>query len=231
VGPSQDRTSSRPRQARQRPARPRARRCLLKGCERRFQPVRPQARYCGKSCRNEAARWRAWKAQGQYRQSEGGRACRREQSRRRRERVAERKRRGETAGLPSGAAAWVIAQQEIFVRLRPARLLRDVRADTPLAGAAILLSALPACSRACVAARAALGNAMGSALAPPATATSSLSRTYCARSSLLRSFGVDPREEGGGRSGHVVRAGRFSSLVRSARLGERPDRTRPGGHR
>lgn len=47
----------------------------------------------------------------------------------------------------------------------------------------------------------------------------------------LRSFGVDPREEGGGRSRQVVVPGRFSSLVRRGRRGDGPHRARPCGHR
>lgn len=35
------------------------RRCLLKGCKRRFTPARPQARYCSSNCVTAAGRWRA----------------------------------------------------------------------------------------------------------------------------------------------------------------------------
>jgi hypothetical protein len=62
--------------------RPRRRVCLLKGCERRFRPVHPLARYCSPGCREEARRWREWKARHRYRQSEGGKQKRRAQSRR-----------------------------------------------------------------------------------------------------------------------------------------------------
>jgi len=68
VGPSQVRANPRRMQA---AGRPRARLCLLKGCGKRFKPARPQARYCGESCQDEAARWRAWKAQEHYRHTEG----------------------------------------------------------------------------------------------------------------------------------------------------------------
>jgi hypothetical protein len=99
--------------------------CLLKSCEKWFEPVCPQARYCSAECREAAARWREWKAQRGYRRTDGGRKRRREQSRRRRGRIAERQRSGE-AGAEGGAtqaAAWVITQQEIFVLVRSAWLL------------------------------------------------------------------------------------------------------------
>jgi len=149
VGPSEDRPSPSRKQARRRPARPRRRRCLLKGCEEWFQPACPQARYCRAECQRAAARWRQWKARRRYRSTEGGRECRRAQSRRRRQ--AELERRGERratncdASRPGGSA-WVIAQQEIFVLVRPAWLLRDLRADTPVTDAAILLAGLPTCA-------------------------------------------------------------------------------------
>jgi len=65
--------------------------CLLKGCERRFRPVHPLTRYCGEECREEARHWREWKAQHHYRQSDGGKDKRREQSRRYRERCKQAK--------------------------------------------------------------------------------------------------------------------------------------------
>ena len=70
----------------------RPRRCLLKGCERRFTPSRPQSRYCGSLCAEAALRWRRVKASRCYRSGCEGRAKRREQNRhyrrRRRERTA-----------------------------------------------------------------------------------------------------------------------------------------------
>ena len=115
-------------------------------------------------CREAAALWRKWKAQRQYRRSEGGRECRLEQSRRRRGRLAERKRRGERrAERRNGAAPWVISQQEIFVLVRPAGLLRDVHAYQPLADAAVLLAALSACTGTCARARAPLAGAVAGA--------------------------------------------------------------------
>jgi len=99
MGPSEDRPTAeknqvkQPKTARQarRVRRPRTRACLLKGCERRFRPVHPLTRYCGEECRQEARRWREWKAQHHYRQSDGGKQKRREQSRRYRERCQQAK--------------------------------------------------------------------------------------------------------------------------------------------
>jgi hypothetical protein len=60
----------------------RPRRCLLKGCERFFRPSHPRDQYCSDACRREAKKWRAWRAAGQWRQSERGKERRRAQSRR-----------------------------------------------------------------------------------------------------------------------------------------------------
>lgn len=124
MGPSDDRASPSRKQAHRRPARPRARRCLLKGCEQWFQPAWPQARYCSSSCQEAAARWREWKARQRYRTTAGSRERRRAQSRRRRQREAERKRRAEEAGT---------SRRGLRVGHRPARNLRaraTVRAAT-----------------------------------------------------------------------------------------------------
>ena len=71
------------------PARPRRRRCLLKDCDRSFIPVHPFGRYCSSACRKEARNWSIQKANARYRASEGGKACRREQSCRYRQRLKE----------------------------------------------------------------------------------------------------------------------------------------------
>ena len=68
----------------------RTRPCLLKGCERPFQPSHPQARYCSEGCRQAARRWRRVQASRRYRASAAGRARRREQQRRYRQRCRER---------------------------------------------------------------------------------------------------------------------------------------------
>jgi hypothetical protein len=62
--------------------RPRSRGCLLKGCERRFRPSHPLTRYCSEECRDQARRWREWKARHRYRQTEGGKQKRRAQGHR-----------------------------------------------------------------------------------------------------------------------------------------------------
>ncbi len=90
MGPSEDRSTAPKNQAGhgrspgqwRRVRRPRRRACLLKGCERRFRPVHPLTRYCSQECREEARRWREWKARHRYRQSEAGKRKRRAQSRR-----------------------------------------------------------------------------------------------------------------------------------------------------
>jgi len=71
---------------RRRARRPRSRACLLKGCERVFRPQQPLTRYCSEACREQARRWREWKARRRYRQSADGKQKRQAQSRRYRER-------------------------------------------------------------------------------------------------------------------------------------------------
>ena len=68
---------------------PRWRTCLLEGCGRRFLPCCGRGHYCSEACRDAAWRWSKRKAQQQYRASEKGRECRREQSRRWRKRRQE----------------------------------------------------------------------------------------------------------------------------------------------
>ena len=90
MGPCEDRSTAGKNQAGhghtagpgRRARHPRRRACLLKGCERRFRPVHPLTRYCSQECREQARRWRAWKARHRYRQSEAGKQKRRAQSRR-----------------------------------------------------------------------------------------------------------------------------------------------------
>lgn len=69
-----------------RPPWQRARRCLLKGCERWFLPARSQCRYCSAACAQAARRWRHWRAQQKYRATSNGRRHRQEQARRYRRR-------------------------------------------------------------------------------------------------------------------------------------------------
>jgi hypothetical protein len=83
---------------------PRARRCLLKGCERFFQPQWPQARYCGPACQDAADRWRRWRASQTWRKTENGWECRRQQSCRYRERVRQRREAEQAAARETAEA-------------------------------------------------------------------------------------------------------------------------------
>jgi hypothetical protein len=94
--------------------RPRARKCLLKGCGRVFRPDYALARYCSEHCRNEAAKWREWKARRKYRKTERGKQVRCAQSRKYRVRQKERKK--EKTDAVGGA--WVITRKFFFVLLR-----------------------------------------------------------------------------------------------------------------
>ena len=64
--------------------------CLLKDCERTFQPCRPFVRYCSSTCRVAARRWRQRTANRRYRASEQGKRRRRAQACRYRERIRQR---------------------------------------------------------------------------------------------------------------------------------------------
>ena len=76
---------------RQEACRPRrARRCLLKGCERSFTPSHPQVRYCSEACRRAARKWRRWQASQRYRATPNGKEQRLQQNRRYRQRCRER---------------------------------------------------------------------------------------------------------------------------------------------
>ena len=100
--------------------RPRTRRCLLKGCDQQFRPVKARQRYCSQPCRQAARQWSRWKAQQSYRATAGGKEKRNGQSRRYRERVKERKPARQDA-VPE--AARVITQTFFRPLLRPPRLL------------------------------------------------------------------------------------------------------------
>lgn len=62
------------------------RRCLLKGCKGLFKPATQANRYCSSRCQMAARRWSRAKARAKYRASAKGKACRRKQSFRYRER-------------------------------------------------------------------------------------------------------------------------------------------------
>ena len=117
--------------------RPRARLCLLKGCEQRFHPRNERQRYCSERCRTEARKWSRWKAQQQYRSTTAGRQKRNGQSQRYRRRVQCRKRAEPEAGEEP---ARVITVNFFRGQLRPSRLLRAIRSRTPKSLAMLLLT-------------------------------------------------------------------------------------------
>jgi hypothetical protein len=141
MGPIQNPTNPRARRAGKR--RPRARRCLLKGCERAFHPRQARQRYCSAECREAARRWSRWKAQQRYRATAAGQQQRNGQSRRYLERVRSRKPPEPEA---VSEAARVITPEHFFrCWLRPSRLLRAIRVPTAKSFAAILFACLPEC--------------------------------------------------------------------------------------
>jgi len=77
-------------------ARPRKRRCLLKGCGQWFGSSDYRQRYCSRRCSDEASVWSRRRAQERYRVSPKGRARRREQCRSRRARERDARRRRES---------------------------------------------------------------------------------------------------------------------------------------
>jgi hypothetical protein len=86
--------------------RPRSRECLLAGCERRFRPRCARSCYCSDACARAAREWSVRQAQRRYRTSEHGRARRREQCCRWRERQREKRRQQVWSGSSrSGAVA------------------------------------------------------------------------------------------------------------------------------
>ena len=126
---------------------PRMRRCLLKGCEQRFHPHQAQQRYCSEHCREAARKWSRWKAQERYRETAEGKQKRNGQSRRYRERVRSRK-PPEPEGVDEAARVITKEPQQFFFRalLRPARLLRGIRAPAAKPLAALLFARVPACA-------------------------------------------------------------------------------------
>ncbi len=132
--------------------RPRRRRCLLKGCRRKFRPQQPRARYCSEACRERARQWRAWKTRRRYRQSANGKQKRQAESRRYRERRPRQKEK-----LPPRAPRGS-SLQNFFVLLRPSRVLCGVPAHPTITVAAILFSDLPARSGASSGTRTALAS-------------------------------------------------------------------------
>jgi len=123
--------------------RPRTRRCLLKGCGRLFRPDHPLARYCSEHCRNQAAKWREWKARRQYRNTDRGKQVRRAQSRRYRVRQKERKKQKTDAV----GGARVIPRKFFFVLLRSPGVIRTIPTQAAVAAAALLFLCMSPGSR------------------------------------------------------------------------------------
>jgi hypothetical protein len=124
--------------------RPRTRRCLLKACEQRFRPHHARQRYCSGRCGEAARKWSRWKAQQRYRATTAGKEKRNGQSLRYRERVRSRK-PAEPEAVDEPAR--VITTEEFFRSfVRPARLLREVRAPAAKSLTTLLFAGLPACS-------------------------------------------------------------------------------------
>ena len=146
MGPPENHTSNPARQAARRRCqavrRPRARRCLLKGCEQRFHPREAHQRYCSPQCREAARAWSRWKAEQRYRETAASKQKRNGQSRRYRERVRNRKPAEPEA---VGETARVITEEHFFrSRLRSAGLLRMLRAPAAKSLAAFLFGVVPA---------------------------------------------------------------------------------------
>ena len=145
MGPPESPTRPRKNQAagrrKRRARKPRARSCLLKGCEQKFPPRHACQRYCSAECREKARKWSQWKAQGRYRETAAGQQKRNGQNQRYRERVKRRK-----AADPEAVndSARVITKEHFFrAHLRPARLLRAVRAPAAKPPAALLFARMP----------------------------------------------------------------------------------------
>src|SRR5262249_61250839 len=76
--------------------RPRARKCLLKGCEQWFRPRHARQRYCGKDCQKQARQWAQRKARRGWGGTGKGEKKKKRGKRRDRGEVRKRKKREET---------------------------------------------------------------------------------------------------------------------------------------
>ena len=145
MGPPESPTRHRKNQAtgrRQRARRrPRTRRCLLKGCEQRFRPRQPRQRYCSERCRAEARKWSRWKAQQRYRETVTGQQKRQGQSQRYRERV--KNRQPPEPEAVNGTARVITPEQFFRAHVRPAGVLRAIRAPATKSFAALLFAGVP----------------------------------------------------------------------------------------
>src|SRR5215472_8241888 len=144
MGPPESPTRPRKKQAAARPKRRRLlrpRHCLRKGCQQKFAPRQARQRYCSEPCREEARKWWRWKAQQRYRESPTGKEKRNGESRRYRERVKSRK---PTEPEAVSEPARVIPQEHFFrAHVRPAGMLRALRASAAKSVTAFLLRILP----------------------------------------------------------------------------------------
>jgi hypothetical protein len=113
---------------------------LLKGCGKRFRPEKALERYCSDECRDAARKWSLWKAQLLYRSTQNGKDRRKEQCRRNREKVKNKRNRELEA---VNGAARVITTDFFRLLLRPARVLRDVQAQPEITEATLLLKGVP----------------------------------------------------------------------------------------
>ncbi len=144
MGPPESATRPRKNQAAGRRKRRacRLRRCLLKGCDQGFHPRQARQRYCSERCREQARKWSQWKAQQKYRTTASGKRKRNGQNVRYRERVKSRK-PAESEAV--SAAARVITEEHFFrAHVRPAGVLRALRAPAAKSLAALLLCSVPA---------------------------------------------------------------------------------------
>jgi hypothetical protein len=124
------------------PCRPRMRRCLLKGCERRFHPRQARQRYCSGRCREAARKWSRWEGAAKIPGGEGGQS---ETERPKSALSGARPERKPPTPEAVGEAARVITNNSFRSMLRPARLLRAIRAPAAKSLAALLLARVPAC--------------------------------------------------------------------------------------
>ena len=142
MGPAESATRGRKKQAAGQRKRPRLRPCLLKGCGQGFHPRQATQRYCSARCRQEARKWSRWKAQQKYRTTAGGKQKRNGQCQRYRERVKTRK--AAEAEAVSETARVITPEHFFRAQLRPAGVLRAIRARAAKSLAAFLFAGLPA---------------------------------------------------------------------------------------
>jgi len=142
TSPAQKAAGRRKASARRPRGAPRARPCLLKGCEQRFHPRRARQRYCSQRCREEARKWSRWKAQEKYRATATGRQKRKGQSRRYRELVKSRKPAEPEA--VNGPARVITSKHFFRSFVRPAGLLREIRAPAAKSLTVLLFGGVPA---------------------------------------------------------------------------------------